>query len=191
MSKVLVMNNVHYCTGRIVVGGIADVGMEINSSSRNVFSELSVDLITPSKAYKPKTGRNSLCPCGSGAKFKKCHGVRNVSTGIKLDNSTFTVGTATIVADVGVNATNNSYAHADDFLHVAPDVSPELMQILQRFRIKPPKDVLDQALSDLKQSKSPEVLEKSKLKTWFLEQGLGVSFWAEFAVAIAGIALQA
>ena len=23
----------------------------------------------------PKIGRNDLCPCGSGKKFKKCHGV--------------------------------------------------------------------------------------------------------------------
>ncbi|MGE0682771.1 MAG: SEC-C metal-binding domain-containing protein [Candidatus Binatia bacterium] len=22
----------------------------------------------------PKVGRNELCPCGSGKKFKKCHG---------------------------------------------------------------------------------------------------------------------
>jgi uncharacterized protein YecA (UPF0149 family) len=22
----------------------------------------------------PKVGRNDLCPCGSGKKFKKCHG---------------------------------------------------------------------------------------------------------------------
>src|SRR5690606_13521583 len=28
--------------------------------------------IPPSKAQKP--GRNELCPCGSGAKFKRCHG---------------------------------------------------------------------------------------------------------------------
>ncbi|MHB8148174.1 MAG: SEC-C metal-binding domain-containing protein, partial [Vulcanimicrobiaceae bacterium] len=24
---------------------------------------------------QPKVGRNDLCPCGSGKKFKKCHGV--------------------------------------------------------------------------------------------------------------------
>jgi hypothetical protein len=25
----------------------------------------------------PKAGRNDLCACGSGKKFKKCHGLRN------------------------------------------------------------------------------------------------------------------
>ena len=26
---------------------------------------------------KPEPGRNDLCPCGSGKKYKKCHGVVN------------------------------------------------------------------------------------------------------------------
>lgn len=28
----------------------------------------------PAKAQTPKQGRNELCACGSGKKFKKCHG---------------------------------------------------------------------------------------------------------------------
>jgi uncharacterized protein YecA (UPF0149 family) len=32
---------------------------------------------TPSQVKRdaPKVGRNDPCPCGSGKKFKKCHGV--------------------------------------------------------------------------------------------------------------------
>jgi uncharacterized protein YecA (UPF0149 family) len=26
------------------------------------------------ESSQPKIGRNDLCPCGSGKKFKKCHG---------------------------------------------------------------------------------------------------------------------
>jgi hypothetical protein len=37
-----------------------------------------VNLNQPKKAVLPmgikKPGRNSLCPCGSGAKYKRCHG---------------------------------------------------------------------------------------------------------------------
>ena len=29
---------------------------------------------TPFKREKPKVGRNDPCPCGSGKKYKKCHG---------------------------------------------------------------------------------------------------------------------
>jgi uncharacterized protein YecA (UPF0149 family) len=28
----------------------------------------------PVRNAEPKTGRNEPCPCGSGKKFKKCHG---------------------------------------------------------------------------------------------------------------------
>jgi uncharacterized protein YecA (UPF0149 family) len=28
----------------------------------------------PQKRSAPKIGRNDLCPCGSGKKFKQCHG---------------------------------------------------------------------------------------------------------------------
>lgn len=30
--------------------------------------------VAPVKREAPKVGRNDLCPCGSGEKFKKCHG---------------------------------------------------------------------------------------------------------------------
>jgi preprotein translocase subunit SecA len=31
--------------------------------------------IEPIRNYGEKVGRNSPCPCGSGKKFKNCHGV--------------------------------------------------------------------------------------------------------------------
>jgi preprotein translocase subunit SecA len=31
-------------------------------------------VVAPVKREGPKIGRNDLCPCGSGLKFKKCHG---------------------------------------------------------------------------------------------------------------------
>ena len=36
------------------------------------------ELMEPGIKYRrsaPKVGRNDPCPCGSGKKFKKCHGV--------------------------------------------------------------------------------------------------------------------
>jgi uncharacterized protein YecA (UPF0149 family) len=32
----------------------------------------------PAHRDQPKVGRNELCPCGSGKKFKKCHGAAAV-----------------------------------------------------------------------------------------------------------------
>ncbi len=36
-----------------------------------------IDPLEPGVTYRrpsPKIGRNELCPCGSGKKYKKCHG---------------------------------------------------------------------------------------------------------------------
>jgi preprotein translocase subunit SecA len=32
------------------------------------------DVIRQVKREEPKVGRNDPCPCGSGKKYKKCHG---------------------------------------------------------------------------------------------------------------------
>jgi preprotein translocase subunit SecA len=32
------------------------------------------DVIKTFKREEPKVGRNDPCPCGSGKKYKKCHG---------------------------------------------------------------------------------------------------------------------
>jgi preprotein translocase subunit SecA len=36
--------------------------------------------LPPPSRPAPKIGRNDLCPCGSGKKFKKCHGTSDGST---------------------------------------------------------------------------------------------------------------
>jgi preprotein translocase subunit SecA len=33
------------------------------------------DVVKTVKRDEPKVGRNDPCPCGSGKKYKKCHGV--------------------------------------------------------------------------------------------------------------------
>jgi SEC-C motif len=33
----------------------------------------------PERRHMAKTGRNELCSCGSGKKFKKCHGIKTDS----------------------------------------------------------------------------------------------------------------
>jgi len=45
----------------------------------------------------PKTGRNDLCSCGSGKKFKKCHGVK-ASTNRQSKVLMVVVGGAVIAA---------------------------------------------------------------------------------------------
>jgi preprotein translocase subunit SecA len=40
-----------------------------------VFSAPSKEMPAPQKRKEAKVGRNDPCPCGSGKKYKKCHGV--------------------------------------------------------------------------------------------------------------------
>jgi hypothetical protein len=46
----------------------------------------------------PKTGRNDLCPCGSGKKYKKCHEPLERSGGVRSRVMLFAVGGAVLVA---------------------------------------------------------------------------------------------
>lgn len=38
-------------------------------------ADFSLPVVPPSEILKRKVGRNELCPCGSGKKFKYCHGI--------------------------------------------------------------------------------------------------------------------
>jgi preprotein translocase subunit SecA len=57
--------------------GDSDVLNSGNSAGKNVYSGESSDganFVKSSDSHKDKVGRNDLCPCGSGKKYKKCHG---------------------------------------------------------------------------------------------------------------------
>ncbi|WP_259464265.1 SEC-C metal-binding domain-containing protein [Pseudomonas prosekii] len=55
-----------------------EVGIDLIRSSGNNFQNAYVDVRSPNSisepAKFPKVGRNEHCPCGSGQKYKKCHG---------------------------------------------------------------------------------------------------------------------
>lgn len=54
-----------------LVGGVRD-NMRLAEYNGNTFSSLPAT--TPAVRTAPKVGRNDLCPCGSGLKYKKCCG---------------------------------------------------------------------------------------------------------------------
>ena len=69
-----------------VVRGIFSIRDSINSSSnsrpnttrnvsnKSIMSDVVEKQSTAGKDIKSKVGRNDKCPCGSGRKYKKCHG---------------------------------------------------------------------------------------------------------------------
>ncbi|WP_223507780.1 YecA family protein [Pseudomonas sp. BF-B-25] len=135
---------------------------------------------TPNK----KTGRNSPCPCGSGIKFKRCHGYGGyMSTGIRSDNSTFTVEKATIIADTGVDLKNGSNGHINELNHISP-ITPNLAEVLKNLPVQPPVKLVQDAIT---RQKATGTIEDSELRAWFDKQGVNLAFWAQLAVAIAAM----
>lgn len=104
----------------------------------------------------------------------------NMSTGIRSNNSTFTVGKATIIADIGIDLQNHSHAHVEELIHY----SPEFAEALRALPIQPPKELVQEAIA---QQKAIGTIESSKLKAWFDSQGMDVAFWINLTVAIAAL----
>lgn len=136
------------------------------------------------KMYGSKVGRNDLCPCGSGLKIKKCKGSFSMSTGIRSNNSTFTVGKATIVADTGVDLQNNSKAHIDELNFYSSDTPASLIQVLRALPVQPPHELVIDAME---QQRIKGNIDDSKLWGWFQNQGINVAFWAQISLAIASL----
>jgi uncharacterized protein len=60
---------------RLIIGAAA--GVNIYRYFRSHYEAAETPLVSGSVTYRrimPKTGRNELCPCGSGKKFKHCCG---------------------------------------------------------------------------------------------------------------------
>jgi hypothetical protein len=49
-----------------------DAGME--ERTRHMATSVELDVPHTSRSRKNKIGRNDACPCGSGKKYKRCHG---------------------------------------------------------------------------------------------------------------------
>lgn len=136
------------------------------------------------KLYGNKVGRNDFCPCGSGVKLKNCKGAPSMSTGIRSDSSTFTVGKATIIAEIGIDLKNNSKAHIDELNFYSTGTPEALVKILMQLPVQPPHNLVVDAME---QQKSVGSIEDSKLWDWFQKQGINLAFWPQIAVAIASL----
>jgi hypothetical protein len=55
-------------------GGAPDAGASARGNGPQPPRTGGDDVIKQVKRDEPKVGRNDPCPCGSGKKYKKCHG---------------------------------------------------------------------------------------------------------------------
>lgn len=164
-----------------------DVAIDLIDSSA-ILPDFRADLRRPSgdhlKLFGKVAGRNQPCPCGSGVKTKKCKGASQMSTGIRSDNSSITVGKANIVADIGIDLKNKSHAQIEELNHYAPDTPPALIHAIKSLPVQPPSELVKDAIEHQKATGS---IDGSKLWDWFSKQGINLSFWAQLSVAFAGL----
>lgn len=105
-----------------------------------------------------------------------------MSTGIRSTDSEFTVGKANIVADVGVDMLR-SKGRIEELNHVATD-APDLESLLKAMAVRPPEDLIQDALDQTKKEGSTEGLSYTKLKQWCDKQGINAALWLQLATAI-------
>ncbi|WP_105948345.1 SEC-C metal-binding domain-containing protein [Pseudomonas sp. LLC-1] len=184
MSTAIQMVNCSY--GRISyvsVEGGADIAVDIQHSFGVEVTGLETRQSVDPRKFGRKVGRNEKCPCNSGRKYKKCCiGEINMSTGIRSTDSQFTVGKANIVADVGVDLVR-SKARIEELNHIATDV-PDLESLLKAMVVRPPEDLIQDALEQTKKEGSTEGLSYTKLKQWCDKQGINAALWLQLATAI-------
>lgn len=165
-----------------------DTAMELYGCTEASIDELTVITRGSRSKHRTKVGRNQLCPCGSGIKYKRCNCFRGetMSTGIRAEGSSFTVGKAKIIADVGVDMVNST-GHVDDYEFY--DVkAPDLAKLLRDLPERPPVELVSEAVEQVRSGNKAEDLETSRLRKWCKDQGINAAFWAQLAVAIVSAA---
>lgn len=181
------------CEGGQLIDCVVQGRLRVIDSSNMIVNNLHVDgRVGASNKLGRKIGRNERCPCGSGAKFKHCHGVGGMGTGILSENSSGEFNDTTIVVDsssVGVHRVNDQTNF--NGLRVFVGQSEEVVRLIASVKAlsnAPPEFVVD-AFNEVSKSGSTEVLKYSKLRAWFAEHELDPKFWIETVVAIGSAVL--
>lgn len=183
-----VFKNVHVGPGWNVAGMVS-IG-----ANRTKATNLSVDSRNPLR--KMKIGRNTPCPCGSGTKYKHCHGgidmAERKSTGIISVNSSGSFTDTSVIVDrggIGIYREDDRTDFVRTTVLVGQNVNiAELISALKLPADTPPA-LMVEAIDQVRESGDAEALRYSKLRMWLLDNGFDMKFWAETALAIGAAAL--
>lgn len=133
-------------------------------------------------------GRNQPCPCGSGKKFKRCHGAPHMGTGFISDNSEATFTDAVAVVDSGGTGFHSRNGDKSHFIRPKAFVGPvvDIEALIAKLNLPDdvPREHVQEAVELVAKSSDEEPLRYSKLKVWLLERDLGAKFVAETIVAL-------
>ena len=168
-----------------------DGALLIENSYGNEFDGVQVNSFSRTMNAK-KIGRNEPCPCGSGVKFKRCHGGGKMAHGIVSRNS------SSVFIDTEINTDGVALALDGDEstfnrLKIYAFSDPELFKFVKNSSLPgdTPGEYVQEAYTELKKSGDVNVLEESKLKTWLFKQGVTLAFWTQLVAQLAAIAQAA
>lgn len=174
--------------------GFNMAGVVSQGAERTKVSNLSVNSRNPFS--KMKIGRNARCPCGSGTKYKHCHGgigmAERKSTGIISVNSSGDFTDTNVIVDsggTGIYREDDRTNFVRTTVLVGQNVNiAELISALKLPADTPPA-LMVEAIDQVRESGDAEALRYSKLRMWLLDNGFDMKFWAETALAIGAAAL--
>ncbi|MCE1059103.1 SEC-C domain-containing protein [Pseudomonas alloputida] len=178
----------------VVVGpGFNFAGVAMVGAKRTQSNNLVVDARNPYK--RCRIGRNAPCPCGSGAKYKRCHGSVEMSNdksyGIVSIDSSGKLTDTTVVADsggVGVYRNKDRTDFERTTIIIGQDDIAGLVASL-KLPAETPHAYVAEAISQVRESGSTDVLQYSKLRVWLMDNKFDMKFWAETAIAVGLAAL--
>ncbi|MCF1250320.1 SEC-C domain-containing protein [Pseudomonas putida] len=159
--------------------------VDLNSSQGNVFRNSNI--YSKSKLELPfNMGLNKSCFCGSGKKFKRCHGSeKRVATGIKSYNSDATFEGTKIVTDgVGIDLDSDRSKFNDTVIIAGSEIDYVALAKGWGIPDSVPIDHVKEAVEDVKRTKNPGVLDKSRLKVFLANNGFDMACWAQIALSI-------
>jgi parallel beta-helix repeat protein len=173
-----------------------DAGIFIKNSHGVYVSRLDIDIKNPRRyGVKIIIGPEQPCTCGSGKKFKDCHGAKKMKKGIISDNSEARFEDTNIKIDgegVGVHVTNGDKSKFfRTNIVFGSDIDIEKLIHELSIPVDVPREYVEEAVAIASDKKDPEALRYSRLKMWLIDNNLGVKFAADTIVALTAAVIQA
>jgi len=178
----IVMENCHGNSVSCEVDGAFDISIHLANSSSNTFvSSVVINSGAPRVGGIP---RNSKCPCGSGVRFRHCHGVVRMGIGIKVEGDNNDFPRASVYANgdgIVVKGNGNKFPDAKVFLGEAK--IQEVIALLKLPDDTPPS-MLREVIEAFEQGYPISSSEKFRLETWLYERGRTIADWTQLLVDI-------
>ena len=159
--------------------------LHLQNSSDNSFNRTQIYSASP-VVREYKVGRNERCPCGSGEKYKKCHGDSTMSKGIVSINSSGKFTDTVVSVDAGGTGIYREDDRTDfERTTVLVGQNASVVEaVLSRLPAGIPREYVVEAIEQIQNDGNAESLRFSKLRIWLMENDFDMKFWAETAVAI-------